>query len=110
MTSSSAMYYLENDAQPEAFSDIPTTMWWAAEAMTTVGYGDLVPKTVGGKIFASITAFIGVGLIALPAGIISSGFVEVLSAEEEEAREDAEDEILEREDANAERLDRLHDE
>lgn len=70
------MYHVENDAQPDAFPNIPSAMWWSTTALTTVGYGDICPITVPGKIVASIVAFFGVGLFALPAGILGSGFVE----------------------------------
>lgn len=73
---SSLMYYIENPAQPETFSSIPATMWWGVITLTTVGYGDIYPITTLGKICASIIAFLGIGLFALPAGILSSGFAE----------------------------------
>jgi voltage-gated potassium channel len=72
------MYYAENEAQPEKFSSIPATMWWGIATLTTVGYGDMVPITPLGKILSGIFALAGVGLLALPAGILSSGFFEVL--------------------------------
>merc|ERR1712232_307087 len=59
-------------------------MWWSVTALTTVGYGDLYPITFAGKFLGSVVAFIGVGLFALPAGIISSGFVEVLEIQRQE--------------------------
>jgi voltage-gated potassium channel len=72
------MYYAENGAQPQKFSSIPATMWWGVETLTTVGYGDMVPITPLGKFLGSIFAIAGVGLLALPAGILSSGFFEML--------------------------------
>jgi voltage-gated potassium channel len=72
------MYYAENEAQPQKFSSIPATMWWGIETLTTVGYGDMVPITSLGKILGGIFALAGVGLLALPAGILSSGFFEML--------------------------------
>lgn len=72
------MYYAENEAQPLKFSSIPATMWWGVETLTTVGYGDLVPITPLGKFLGGIFAVAGVGLLALPAGILSSGFFELL--------------------------------
>lgn len=72
------MYYAENEAQPDKFSSIPATMWWGVETLTTVGYGDMVPITPLGKFLGSIFAIAGVGLLALPAGILSSGFFEML--------------------------------
>ena len=72
------MYYAENAAQPDEFSSIPATMWWGVETLTTVGYGDMVPITPLGKFLGSVFAIAGVGLLALPAGILSSGFFEML--------------------------------
>jgi voltage-gated potassium channel len=72
----SLMYYAEHAAQPEAFSSIPATMWWAVATLTTVGYGDVYPITTIGRILASASAILGVGLFALPAGILASGLQE----------------------------------
>lgn len=75
--SSSLMYYAENDAQPENFSSIPNTMWWGVCTLTTVDYGDnIYPVTTLGKFIGSAIAVLGVGLFALPAGILASGFME----------------------------------
>jgi len=73
---SSLLYYVENEAQPEAFSSIPSAMWWGVSALTTVGYGDVYPITLMGKLLGAIISLIGIGLFAMPAGILSSGFVE----------------------------------
>jgi len=73
---SSAMYYIEKDFQPDKFPNIIASSWWAITTLTTVGYGDVSPVTVGGKIFSAIIALLGIGLVALPTGIISSGFIE----------------------------------
>jgi len=78
--SASLMYYLENPAQPDQFVSIPASMWWAVTALTTVGYGDMVPITPAGQFVASVVSIFGVGLFALPAGILGSGFVEVLQS------------------------------
>ncbi len=75
---SSLMYFVEHHAQPEAFSSIPTTMWWGIVTLTTVGYGDVFPITPLGKVLGAIIAVLGVGMFALPAGILSSGFVEAM--------------------------------
>lgn len=75
---SSLMFYVERDRQPEAFSSIPATMWWGVATLTTVGYGDIVPMTPLGKVLGGLFAIVGVGLFALPAGILSSGFYEVM--------------------------------
>lgn len=74
--SASFMYFAENEAQPDKFSDIPTTMWWAVVTLTTVGYGDVFPITPLGKVLAMMIAALGVGMCALPAGILGAGFVE----------------------------------
>ena len=73
---SSLMYIAENQAQPEDFASIPGTMWWGMVTLTTVGYGDIVPITPAGRILAAVIAVLGIGLFALPAGIISSGLLE----------------------------------
>jgi len=73
---SSLMYYIESTAQPDKFTDIPTTMWWAVATLTTVGYGDVYPVTGMGKIIASIVAILGIGFFALPTGILGAGFIE----------------------------------
>ena len=72
------MFYVENEAQPDKFSSIPATMWWGIATLTTVGYGDIVPITSLGKFLGGFFAIAGVGLLALPAGILSSGFFEML--------------------------------
>jgi len=76
--SSVFMYYAENKAQPENFSSITATLWWAVATLTTVGYGDVYPVTVIGKVLATVIAITGIGIVALPTGILSSGFVEEL--------------------------------
>lgn len=73
---SSLMYLAENKTQPEDFPSIPGTMWWGMVTLTTVGYGDIVPVTPAGRILAAVIAVLGIGLFALPAGIISSGLLE----------------------------------
>ncbi|WP_338872284.1 ion transporter [Spirosoma sp. SC4-14] len=73
---SSVMYYVEHPAQPDKFSSIPATMWWGVSAMTTVGYGDIHPITPLGKLLGGIAAIMGIGLFALPTGILVSGFNE----------------------------------
>lgn len=74
--SSSVVYYAERHAQPEAFSNIPETMWWAIATLTTVGYGDVYPITTLGRIFGAVVAVSGLLLLALPTGIVGAGFVE----------------------------------
>ncbi len=70
--SSVGIYYFECEAQPEHFGSVFHCMWWAVVTLTTVGYGDVYPVTVGGKIFTSIILFIGLGLIAVPSGLFAS--------------------------------------
>jgi len=74
MLSSIVMYYVENSKNAENFSSIPATMWWAVATLTTVGYGDISPITPLGKFLGGVIAIMGVGLFALPAGILASGF------------------------------------
>lgn len=73
---SSLMYFAEHEAQPDKFPDIPSTMWWSVVTLTTVGYGDIYPVTTLGKIFAGISAVLGIGMFALPTGILGASFVE----------------------------------
>ncbi len=70
------MFFAENGAQPDKFSNIPQAMWWSVITLTTVGYGDVFPVTVMGRLLAGVIAIVGIGLFALPAGILGSGFVE----------------------------------
>jgi len=74
--SASAIYFLENKAQPEVFSSITASIWWATVSLATVGYCDIVPVTIWGKVFASIISLVGIGIVAIPTGIISASFVE----------------------------------
>ena len=73
--SSTLMYYVENEAQPEKFGNIGQSFWWAVSTLTTVGYGDIYPITAYGKILSSIVALIGIAFVALPTAIISSAFI-----------------------------------
>ena len=72
------MYLVEREVQPEKFGSIPDAMWWGMATLTTVGYGDVVPITPIGKFLGGIFAISGVAILALPAGILSSGFFELL--------------------------------
>ena len=78
---SSMMYFVEHEAQPDSFSSIPSTMWWGIATITTVGYGDVYPITDLGKTLAGIIVIIGIGMIALPTGILVSGFMEHIEDE-----------------------------
>lgn len=70
------IHYFEKDTQPEAFGSIFGSMWWAIVTLTTIGYGDVYPVTVGGKIFATLVALVGVGIIAIPSGLLASVLTE----------------------------------
>ena len=80
---SSAMYAVENESQPDKFSSIPETLWWGVITLTTIGYGDIYPITPLGKVIGGFIAFLGIGLFALPAGILASGFSEELQKQRE---------------------------
>ncbi|MEJ6659220.1 MAG: ion transporter [Synechococcus sp. ChSW.bin.154] len=79
--SSAFMYLVEGSVQPEQFGSIPRCLWWSVITVTTVGYGDVSPETAAGKIVAAITALFGIAVIAIPIGIVSSGFTDSLSLE-----------------------------
>lgn len=84
--SSSLIYKAEHDVQPEAFASIPAAMWWSIVTLTTVGYGDVYPVTNWGRFLGSIVVILGIGLFALPTGVLASGFAEVLARRKEEKR------------------------
>ena len=79
LASGVGMYNAEHAVQPEVFSNAFSGIWWSVSTLLTVGYGDIYPITVVGRIMAIITAFLGVGAVAIPTGIISAGFVEQYS-------------------------------
>lgn len=85
---SSLMYYIENEPGRDGFESIPETMWWGVATLTTVGYGDVYPITPLGKLLGAVIAILGVGLFALPAGIIASGFESELSEKKKQEREE----------------------
>jgi voltage-gated potassium channel len=78
LLSASGMYYFEHEAQPKEFSSILASMWWAFTTLTTVGYGDVTPITVAGKIFGALITVVGVGMVALPTAILASAFSDQL--------------------------------
>jgi voltage-gated potassium channel len=81
--SSAGIYVVERTAQPEAFGSIPRAMWWATVTLTTVGYGDVIPQTLTGRLLGVVITVLGVGMAALPAGIIASGFTTELARRRE---------------------------
>ena len=76
LAASCLIYFAEYDDQPEAFSSIPAAMWWGIATLTTVGYGDIYPVTIAGKIIGSVIAVLGIGMFALPTGILGAAFLE----------------------------------
>lgn len=78
IAASTLMFQIENPGQPDVFSSIPATMWWGIVTLTTVGYGDMVPMTAPGKILGGCITLLGIGIFALPAGILASGFTQEL--------------------------------
>lgn len=79
--SSVGIYYFENPAQPEKFSSIFDCMWWSIITLTTIGYGDIYPITIGGRIFTFIVLIIGIGIIAIPTGLIASALTKCIEEE-----------------------------
>ncbi len=75
---SSAIFFVENEAQPDTFSSIPASMWWSVITLTSVGFGDVTPITPLGRFVGGVIAMIGVGFVALPTGILAAGFQEEL--------------------------------
>lgn len=81
---STGIYYFENEAQPEIFTSVIHSCWWAVVTLTTVGYGDVYPITVGGKIFTFFILIIGVGIVTIPAGLVASALSRAREIEKEE--------------------------
>ena len=82
--SAMALYYAEHDAQPQVYSSIPASLWWAVTTLTTVGYGDVSPITPTGKIVAAVVMLTGIGLIALPTSLISGAMTDILQEQRKE--------------------------
>ncbi len=82
LVTASAMHLFEHEAQPEKFGSIPDAMWWAIVTLTTVGYGDVVPVTVAGRIVAGFTMIMGLMMLALPIGIVANAFAEEIHRRE----------------------------
>ena len=81
------MYTVENPVQPEQFPNVISSLWWAICTLTTVGYGDVYPVTAIGRLFASVIVLIGIGIIAIPTGIIAAGFSKVINEKSQEKEE-----------------------
>lgn len=86
LVAATGMYHFEREAQPEAFSSIPASMWWAFATLTTVGYGDITPITAGGRVFGALITVLGLGMVALPTGILASAYTEQLRRRSERYR------------------------
>ena len=84
LLAASGMYFFERQSQPVAFGSIPAAMWWAFATLTTVGYGDVTPVTVGGKVFGALITVIGIGMVALPTGILASGYAQQIRVRSEQ--------------------------
>ena len=82
--SSAGIYYFEHQAQPEKFSSIPHSLWWSLITLTTVGYGDVYPVTLGGKLFTFVILICGLGIVAVPAGIVAAALSKVTRQEEKD--------------------------
>ncbi len=86
------VYYFERDAQPELYASVFHSMWWAIVTLTTVGYGDLYPMTLGGRIFTCLVLILGLGVVAVPTGLLASALSQA-RAEEKEAEEAVEENL-----------------
>ena len=88
------IHFFERNVQPEAFGSILDSMWWSVVTLTTIGYGDVYPTTSGGRLFTALVALVGVGLIAIPSGLLASALTEARVEREhlEESEEDEEQE------------------
>ena len=79
---SAGIYYFENEAQPEVFKSVFHSAWWSIVTLTTVGYGDVYPITLGGRIFTFFVLMIGVGLVTIPAGLVATALLKAIDNEE----------------------------
>ncbi len=87
LISSTFMYLVESSIQPELLGSIPRCLWWSITTVSAVGYGDSIPITAAGKIIASVTSLMGIAAIAIPTGILASGFSESISELERKTKE-----------------------
>lgn len=87
------IYLLEREGQPDAFGDLPSALWWVVVTLSTVGYGDVIPLTVLGRILGAVIMMLGIGMVALPAGMLASRFSEVMHRQQDLFRQFVEGEI-----------------
>lgn len=90
--SSVGIYYCENEAQPEAFASVPHSFWWSVCTLTTVGYGDVYPVTLAGRLFTFFVLVIGLGIVAVPAGLVASALSQARTIELEQHQAEAKQE------------------
>ena len=88
IVSSTLLYLVEGPAQPEKFGSIPRAMWWSVVTLTTIGYGDVYPETGVGRVLAGVTAVLGIGLIAIPTGILAAAFSDALQQQRAEGKDE----------------------
>jgi voltage-gated potassium channel len=94
LLASTIMYFAENTVQPDKFPNIPATLWWAVATLTTVGYGDVYPVTVLGKLLGGLISIMGIGLIAMPSGIISMGLIKEVKREKKRKKREKKNNAL----------------
>lgn len=88
IVSGTALYLVEGPSQPEKFGSIPRALWWSVVTLTTIGYGDVYPETALGRVLAGLTAVLGIGLIAVPTGILAAAFSDALQRHRQEQVDD----------------------
>jgi voltage-gated potassium channel len=81
------IYYFENAVQPEKFSSVFASLWWAICTLTTVGYGDIYPITTGGRVFTFFVVIVGIGLVAVPSGLLASALSKAREEDKEKDKE-----------------------
>jgi voltage-gated potassium channel len=85
------IHHFECEAQPDKFASVPDSMWWAMVTLTTVGYGDVYPITLGGRLFTSVVLLLGLGFVAVPTGLLAGA---LSRAREQEKKLEEEEEAL----------------
>lgn len=96
------MYYIEREAQPEVFANVGDSIWWAVVTFTTTGYGDIYPITPLGKFFGIIISMLGIAMIAIPTGIVSSAFINIIQERTRKATEERLARLKKKEEASQE--------
>ena len=104
------IYLLERETQPEAFGDLPSALWWVVVTLSTVGYGDVIPGTVLGRVLGAVIMILGVGMVALPAGMLASRFSQVMHRQQDMFRRFVEESIAADGGVSEERMEQLRQE